>query len=301
MVRPSFLENRSVVRIISPAGVIDSELVDGAENCLKSWGLIVRRGKHTTDRKGRFAGDVGERLADLQEAFDDPDCSAIFCSRGGYGSIQLLDQIDMSGFRNRPKWVIGYSDITMLHALLQREGFESIHGGMVTALKNALLQPSASIQYLREILFGKIPGYFSEPQPLNHLGIAQGTLIGGNLSILYSLRGTPFDYIPANSILFIEDIGEKPYVVDRIMYNLKLGGILQRISGLIVGQFSDYQEDPLFGKTIYEIVSSAVSKYSYPVCFDFPVGHVEKNWPLISGSEVRLEVTQKAVHLHFKQ
>ena len=152
---------------------------------------------------------------------------------------------------------------------------------------------------LQQILFGTRPTYYCDSHDLNRVGVAEGFLCGGNLSILYSLRGTPFELIPDKCILFIEDIGEKPYVVDRMMNNLKLGGIFSRISGLIVGNFSDYEEDPLFGKTVREIIADAVSGYHYPVCFDFPVGHEGRNLPLICGASVRLDVNKENARLQF--
>jgi muramoyltetrapeptide carboxypeptidase len=301
MKKPPFLHEGDRIRLISPAGVIDSNTVDDAALCLEKWGLSVIKGDFATARDGRFAGKTENRLSDLQTALDDPDCKAILCNRGGYGTIQLMDQIDMTSFREHPKWVIGYSDITMLHALMQIEGRASIHGGMAKALAGQI-HPTDNHEkepalLLHDILFGQMPEYRISTHPLNRLGEASGNLAGGNLSILYSLRGTPFDHIPIGSILFIEDIGEKPYEIDRMMYNLKLGGILSKISGLIVGQFTDFEEDPLFGKTVYEIIANAVAEYDYPVCFHFPAGHVEHNLPLVFGTEIQLLVGKDQVSL----
>lgn len=299
MLIPPYLHKGSVVRLVSPAGVIDAELVNGAAICLENWGLSVLVGKSATRRHGRFAGESNQRLSDFQEALDDAACEAIFCTRGGYGTIQFLEELNWNAFRTHPKWLIGYSDITMLHALLNQQGFASIHGGMAKALAESLMEVQEHVRILKNILFGDFPTYTCHAHPLNRLGTSMGALSGGNLSILYSLRGTPFDHIPEKSILFIEDIGEQPYVVDRMMHNLKLGGVLSRISGLIVGNFSDYEEDPLFGRTIYEIVADAVSEYSYPVCFDFPVGHDGRNLPMICGVEVQLEVGEKDVIVRY--
>lgn len=296
---PPFLQKGSIVRLVSPAGVIDSKLVDGAAECLMNWGLSVRVGKYATIRNGRFAGTKHQRLSDLQEALDDADCRAIFCTRGGYGTIQIIDELNWEGFMKNPKWVVGYSDITMLHAYLQKIGFMSIHGGMAKALSESLLSDHEHINCLQSILFGSFPSYSCHSNPLNRIGKASGPLSGGNLSILYSLRGTKYEFIPEKSILFIEDIGEKPYVIDRMMHNLKHGGILSRLSGLIVGNFSEYEEDPLFGKTVSEIIFDAISEYSFPVCFDFPVGHDGRNLPMICGREAQLEVDTEKVHLQF--
>jgi muramoyltetrapeptide carboxypeptidase len=300
MTNPPSLQTGSKVRLVSPAGAIEPELVTGAAACLKLWGLDVRIGRHATQRLGRFAGDDDQRLDDLQEAFDDPDCRAVFCTRGGYGTIRLLERIRWEGFQRSPKWLVGFSDITMLHACLLRFGIKSIHGGMAKALSESLDSHLESMHCLKDILFGSVPSYSCAPHTLNRSGSAEGILAGGNLSILYSLRGTEYDQIPEKSILFIEDIGEKPYVVDRMMYNLKLGGVLARLSGLIVGNFSDFEEDSTFGKTVHEIIADAVSSYSYPVCFEFPVGHSGLNMPLICGATVRLTVHADGSHLQFQ-
>jgi len=306
MIIPPFLHKGDLIRIISPAGSIDSDLIKGSEDFLISWGLQVLRGVNASNQEGRFAGNDKQRLNDLQEALDDPKCKAILCSRGGYGTIRLIDKINLDAFRKSPKWLIGYSDITMLHALLQMEGYASIHGGMAKMLSGQLYpeptgtNPEPAI-LLHDILWGSLPEYTTQKHPLNRLGEVSGTLTGGNLSILYSLRGTPYDHIPEGSILLIEDIGEKPYVIDRIMHNLKLGGILKRIAGLIVGQFTDYDEDPEFGMSVTEIISEAVSDYTYPVCFDFPSGHVERNLPFIEGGTVKLNVTENGAKLSYKE
>lgn len=296
---PAFLQKGSVVRLVSPAGVIDPNLVEGAVQCLEGWGLVVRVGNNALNRKGRFAGTVEQRLEDLQEALDDTQCRAIFCTRGGYGTVQIIDKIGWEGFLNHPKWLVGYSDVTMLHAFLGQHGISSIHGGMAKALSESLSTESEHVGLLKEILFGTLPTFQCDAHPLNRNGRTEGHLIGGNLSILYSLRGTPYDYIPDNSILFIEDIGERPYVVDRMMHNLKLGGVLSRLSGLIVGNFSDYEEDPLFGKTVTEIIADAVSEYGYPVSFGFPVGHDGRNLPMICGADVQFEVHPEGIRLQF--
>lgn len=290
MILPKFLNKGDIVRLVSPAGVIDSILVDEAGSCLESWGLKVIYGAHTKSVFGRYSGTPDERLSDLQEALDDEKCCAIFCTRGGYGTIQILDKLDLTKFETNPKWVIGYSDITMIHSLLSKTGFASIHGGMARALSESLDQPSEPINLLKEMLFGKLPEYRIKSHKLNKHGKSSGQLWGGNLAILYSLRGTKFDYIPEGSILFIEDTGEKPYVIERMMYNLKLGGIFEKISGMIIGKFSDYEEDPLMKKTVYEIISDILSGYNIPLCFDFPVGHVDLNLPLIPGANVELDV-----------
>jgi len=304
MIFPPLLSELDTVRLVSPAGNIESELLDGAERTLNTWGWNVKQGASAAHVYGRYAGTVEERLHDLQEAFDDPQCKAIFCSRGGYGAIQLIDKLDLNGFKRHPKWLIGFSDITLLHALLQQQGYASIHGGMAKRLATGD-DPLVSIpcgkplELLHELLTGTKPEMNIPPHPLNRKGRGKGPLRGGNLSILYSLRGTSLDYLPEGCVLFLEDTGEKPYAVDRMMHNLKLGGILKHLSGLIVGQFSDFPEDPLMLKSVYELIADSVSEYDYPVCFDFPVGHTEQNIPLLMGSGVELIVQENGVHLSY--
>lgn len=200
-----------------------------------------------------------------------------------------------------PKWLIGYSDITMLHTIIQNQGYASIHGGMAKMLCDAQFKTNNSAEQLQKILFGT-PQKMDVPfHPLNKCGNARGVITGGNLSILYSLRSTPYDLKSVNKILFIEDIGEKPYEIDRMMYNLKLSGVLAQLSGLIVGQFSDCEEDLLFGKSIYEIIASSVSAYKYPVAFNFPIGHIEDSLPLLLGSDLTLTVSESKTTLNYEK
>jgi len=302
MIFPASLLHNDQVRLISPAGIIEPSIIEGAEKKLQEWGWQVVRGKSLVGAYGRYSGTVAERLYDLQEALDDPDCKAIFCSRGGYGCIHLIDKLSLTDFRKKPKWLIGFSDITLLHALLQSEGYASIHGGMARQLAigtDPIETASCGkpLDMLHSILCGKRIEIKQPPHSLDRSGAGKGMLRGGNLSILYSLRGTPLDYLPEGCVLFLEDVGEKPYVVDRMMHNLKLGGILKRLSGLIVGQFSDYEEDPLMFGTVYELIADSVAEYNYPVCFDFPVGHTEKNIPLVTGSTVQLSVDKTGTQL----
>lgn len=305
MIIPSPLSANDRVRLISPAGYIETNLLDGAERTLTTWGWHVERGTSAANVHGRFAGTVEERLNDLQEALDDPLCKAIFCSRGGYGAIHLIEKLDLSKFQKYPKWLVGYSDITLLHALLQQQGFVSIHGGMAKRLAlgddpQVVFPSGKPLELLHLLLTGIKPEIKTPPHPLNRMGQGNGMLRGGNLSIVHSLRGTPLDYIPEGSILFLEDIGEKPYAVDRMMYNLKLGGVLERIAGLIVGQFSDFEEDPLMLTSVYERIADVVSVYDYPVCFDFPVGHTERNLPLLMGDNITLNVQEKGVSFSYE-
>ena len=295
---PPFLQPNDEIRIVSPSGSINQDFIDGSKKVLALWGLLVSEGDFARSEYGRFAGTKEQRIADLQAALDDPGVKAILCSRGGYGLAQIVDKLDFTAFQRFPKWLVGFSDITILHNVITNLGIASIHGIMTKHLTE-LPADCDQVLRLREMLVGKLPAYSVPAHKLNRNGLASGKLIGGNLSVLMGLRGSRFDLPYADNILFIEDIAEKPYHIDRMMQNLRFSGVLEQISGLMVGQFSDCDEDPLMKQTIVEIISEAVQDYSYPVCFDFPAGHVDYNLPLVMGAEIQLAVDTEIVRLTF--
>lgn len=296
--KPPFLKPNNQIRIVSPSGSIESKYIVGAKKTLNSWELNVTEGKFARTKYGRFGGTETQRIADLQEALDDPSVNAILCSRGGYGVAQIIDKLDFSTFAKSPKWLIGFSDITILHNAISNLGVASVHGIMAKHLTQ-FSADSIHVQKCREILFGQMPTYTTKKHVLNRVGKVQGKLIGGNLSVLIGLRGSQFDLDYKNNILFIEDIAERPYHIDRMLQNLRFSGALAQLSGLVVGQFSDCEEDPLMKKSVAQIIASAVSEYNYPVCFNFPAGHVDDNFPLILGESVHFEVTKKGGKLTF--
>ncbi len=295
---PPFLKSKDQIRIVSPSGLINPEYIDGVAKVLSSWGLQVTEGKFARSEYGRFAGTKEQRIADLQEALDDRTVKAILCSRGGYGMAQIIDKLDFTSFAQSPKWLIGFSDITIMHNVITNLGISSIHGIMAKHLTE-LPADSEQVIRLKDSLFGNFPMYSIPLHKLNKAGETKGKLIGGNLSVLMAMRGSQFDLPYQKNILFIEDIAEKPYHIDRMMQNLRFSGVLAQLSGLIVGQFSDCDEDPLMKQTISEIILSAVSEYNYPVCFNFPAGHVDFNLPLILGAKVCLKVTKTEAELNF--
>lgn len=314
LIFPPFLQEGDRVVILSPSGKIDKSFLKGAQERLASWGLDVIVTAYADGADGKYAGTVRQRLKDLQRALDNEKAKAILCSRGGYGAVHLIDKLDLTGFRQHPKWLIGFSDITVLHNLLQKNGFASIHAPMA---RHLTVEPEDDFctLMLKDILFGHFTPYpkddVSSPDiafsyicaahKLNRPGTAQGTLRGGNLAVFYGLRGTPYDIPPEGSILFIEDVGERPHAIERMMYNLKLGGVLEKLSGLIIGQFTEYEENYALGKDVYGALADLVKEYDYPVCFNFPVGHVTLNVPLINGAQVCLEVDKKETKLSFIQ
>ena len=268
---------RKHIRIVSPSGAIDPAYIDGASERLRSWGYDVSEGTHARDQWGRFAGTDDDRLADLTEALDDQTVDYILCARGGYGLQRIIDRIPAIS-----KPVIGFSDITALHQVAGLNRQASLHGIMCKHIAT-LPEESEPLRALRQLLAGEDIRYTWAAHPLNTPGQAEAPIVGGNLSVLYGLQGTPYSLSKLSyqfPILLIEDIGERHYHIDRMMRNLRMSGVLAHLSGLIVGQFSDCEDDPLMQQTVYETIKEAVADYNYPVLFDAPFGHVEHNLPL---------------------
>lgn len=301
MVRPPLLKSFDRAVIVSPAGEIDKDIVEKAKTILHEWGLKVEVGENALCNSGRFSGSVEQRLADLQKAMDDVDVRLIFCSRGGYGMVHLLNRLSFEGIVRNPKWVVGFSDITALLAALQRNGIISLHGPMTKHFADEGAEDKA-VKYVKTALTeGRIKYEIpvTRYKNLNREGRISGRLFGGNLSVFCGILGSKFVSIPANGILVIEDTDEEPYRVDRMIYQLKLAGVFERIKGLIVGRFTHYTEDDKMYSPLYESILMAVSEYMFPVCFDFPVGHVKDNYPLLMGAETSLTV--KSDRIIFKQ
>lgn len=300
MIRPPFLKLNDKVVIVSPAGNINPLYVNKTIDILQDWGLEVKTSDNAMRETGRFSGFVEQRLHDLQVAMDDPEVKLIFCSRGGYGTIHLLDRLDFTAIKKNPKWLIGFSDITALHSSLQSHGIMSIHGPMTEHFSEE--GPSnLSVLYTKSAISGKGLNYSIpvEYPFLNREGKATGRLFGGNLSVYSALLGSKYNKVPRNGILFLEDIGEEPYRVDRMIYQLKLAGVFSKIKGLIVGQFTDYEEDNKMYGSLYESILSAVKEFTFPVCFGFPVGHTKINLPMIMGGIATLKVKEDTIF--FKQ
>lgn len=296
---PPYLKPGDRIAIVSPSGHIDPAYIDNAFQTLSSWGLIPVVSEFAKGSFGQFSGTDEQRLSDLQQALDDPAVRAILCSRGGYGLVRIIDKLNLEKFAKNPKWLIGFSDITVLHAAAIHQNTQSVHSVMARALTCDDLE-SDPVAVLRELLFGKTSdSYLLSPDPFNRFGEAEGTLVGGNLSVLYGLRGTALDIQPQGKILFIEDLSERMYHIDRMIRNFKLGGILSQISGLLVGRFTDIKDDSSFGQTVEEIIASAVEEYDYPVAFNFPVGHVDYNMPVIHGANVRMTVSETGGEMQY--
>lgn len=287
--------------MIAPARAIhQSEIQDFLDLATREWGLEVQADPELFNRDHQFAGDDPARIAALQKALDDPGVKAIFCCRGGYGTTRVLNSLDLTAFRKHPGWIIGYSDITALHALLNREGIETLHAMMPFSYRAGRPEVHASAESLHKALFRQAEDYHFPAHGLNVEGHTTGELIGGNLSVIYSLQATPWQYEPRSKILFLEDVDEYLYHIDRMMINLQASGFLEGLNGLIVGYMTDmHDNETSFGKDAYRIISSAVKPYGYPVGFGFPAGHQDPNNALIIGRKASLKVSAAGSTLTF--
>jgi len=291
MIRPPYLQKGDKVAIISTARKISEKEILPAVELYKSWGLDVQLGKNLFAESNQFAGTDEERLHDLQWAFDTNEIRAVFCARGGYGTARLLDQLDLKGMQQNPKWLVGYSDVTALHLHLQNVlGLETIHGTMpINIHSKPVAGEQESVGSLHGLLFGDYSPYDLGESINNSKQSCRGVLTGGNLSIVYSLLGSPSVPSFDNSILFLEDLDEYLYHVDRMMLNLKRNGVFNGLQAVIIGGLSDMNDNTVpYGKTAKAIVLEHLSSYGFPVYFDFPAGHVSPNLALPFGREVTI-------------
>lgn len=292
MIIPPYLKKGDIIGLVCPAGFMPLEKVQTAIDTLQQWGFKVKTGKTVgNESKNYFSGTDDERLDDLQQMMDDKDINAIMCARGGYGMGRIIDDINFNKFRKNPKWIIGFSDITVLHShLFAKYKIASLHAPMAAAFNDEEYK-NEYVQSLFHALVGTETNYKCEAHEFNKVGLAEGRLIGGNLSLLAHLVGTGSDIKTKNKILFIEDIGEYIYNVDRMMYQLKRSGKLDKLAGLVVGKFSDMKDTELpFGQTAEEVIRDVIREYDYPVCFNFPVSHEKENYALKIGVKYSLTV-----------
>ncbi|MGK2860858.1 MAG: S66 peptidase family protein [Chitinophagaceae bacterium] len=297
---PPYLKKGDTIGIICPAGYMAMEKVAECIRVLQDeWGYNVKLG--TTlggDSATYFSGTDEERLNDFQQMLDDDEVQAVMCARGGYGMGRIIDQINFKKFKKQPKWIIGYSDITVLHTHLYSNYYiSSLHAPMAAAFNDAGYL-NKYVQSLKNALEGKWAKYSCEPHELNRTGEAIGELVGGNLALLANVVGTDSDLKTRGRILFIEDIGEYFYNVDRMFYQLKRSGKLSKLAGLIIGGFTDMKDtDRPFGEQVYELIHEVVKEYNYPVCFGFPVSHDKENYALKIGAGYKLKVGKNKVLL----
>lgn len=300
MTAPPKLNTGDRVAIVSPAGKVKRENILISVRVLVKWGLKPVLGHSVFGSSYNFAGTDEERLADLQQMLDDPGVRAIFCARGGYGSVRVIDTLDFSGFLNHPKWIIGFSDITVFHSHIHSNfGIRTIHGPMPNSMYR---EEDGHIACLRRILFGEsLPSICgASDSRLNRTGHCSGILTGGNLAVLCSLLGSNSDIMTKEKILFLEDVGEHLYRIDRMVLALKRAGKLAGLAGMVVGGFTEIQDtEEEFGRSAYGIIKDAVSEYGYPVAYGFPAGHIDGNMPLVFGQEAMLKVTKDRGELKY--
>lgn len=288
---PPYLQNGDTIGMVCPAGFMPFEKAQTCINSLQNWGYKVKVGKTVGNRYNYFSGTDKERLSDVQQMLDDTDIKAILCARGGYGLSRIIDEIDFTLFRQHPKWIIGYSDITVLHAhLFSTLKIASLHAPMAAAFNDGGFN-NEYVQSLQKALCGEQLMYNCEPNQLNKTGFAQGYLLGGNLALLAHIVGSASDINTTGAILFIEDVGEYIYNIDRMLLQLKRAGKLSHLAGLVVGSFTEMKDTVIpFGETVYNVIFDKVKDYHYPLCFNFPVGHTDKNYCLKHGVQHKLHI-----------
>jgi muramoyltetrapeptide carboxypeptidase len=296
---PPYLKKGDTIGITCPGGYMPKQKAQACIETLQQWGFEVMVGKTLGSNSANyFSGDDDERKYELQAMLDDSSIKAILCGRGGYGTGRIIDELNFTKFKKNPKWIIGFSDITVLHCHLNHHlKVASIHGPMAAAF-NENKYKNDYVESMFKMITGKKVTYKCNVQPFNKPGTAIGELVGGNLALLTHLIGTASDINTKNKILFLEDIGEQLYNIDRMMYQLKRSGKLKNLAGLILGGFTDLKDtERSFGKNIDDILKEIIGEYDYPVCYHFPVSHEKENYALKIGGTYQLKVSKKVVQL----
>jgi muramoyltetrapeptide carboxypeptidase len=298
IITPPYLKKDDAIGIICPSGYMPYTKAQTCIDTLQQWGFKVKVGKTLGNQFNYFSGTDDERLSDLQMMIDDDEVKAILCARGGYGLSRIIDRIDFEHFKKNPKWIVGYSDVTILHAhVYSKFKTASLHSPMAFAFNNGGAEDEF-VQSLRKAICGEKTSYSCNQHLLNKKGEAAAELVGGNLSMLVHLMGTRSEVDTKNKILFLEDVGEYLYNVDRMMFQVKRSGKLENLAGLIVGGFTEMKDTTIpFGQNVYDIIFDKVKEYNYPVCFDFPVSHTDRNYALKVGVNHRLIVNEERVVL----
>ncbi len=299
--RPPFLHVGDTVSVVAISSKLSKKADTSFIRTIASWGLTVKLGEHLfSQEEGWFAGSDRERATDLQRAIDDSSVRAVIFYKGGYGAVRTLDYLDLERLRSHPKWLVGFSDVTVLHQALRKVGVESIHGTMPVLFKTDTLEIDTSTLSLRDALFGKISSYRTPRHVYNRLGRAEGRLVGGNLSLIYALNGTDLDDdLEEPSVLFIEDVGENIYHIDRMMQNLKRSGKLARAKAIVVGYFSKMKGEKEWGADVESLINTYTAPLGIPVIFGFPAGHANPNMSLYMGRQVSVVVTDEDATLEF--
>ena len=301
--QPPYLKAGDTVAIVAPSGVLKNRTkeVNQAKVLLKSWGLHAVVGKHVFSKANHFAGTDDERCEDFQNAMDDPKISAIWCARGGYGTVRILDKLDYSKFKQNPKWVIGYSDITALHNQIHNAGVESIHAMMCTSLQDDMQEIKETVSTFKDAVFGKPLSYTLEGSKYNKIGNSSGEIVGGNLTMLHTMLGSKTSIDISEKILFIEEIGEYKYHIDRMLQSLKRAGYFDNCKGVIVGDMTKMRTNTtLWGSSIEQLILDALAEYDFPIAFNMPAGHEKDNRAMILGRTVKLAVSNETSSIVFE-
>ena len=295
-VLPLFLKQNDKVCLLATARKVSKMELENSVEILTSWGLNVLLGSNIFAVENQFAGSDQLRLFDLQTAMNDPEIKAIFCARGGYGTPRIIDSLDWREFKKHPKWIVGFSDVTVLLNAAQNEMVCSIHAPMLLFFDKPEYQ--FSITALKQTLFGEMVTISSNPNRLNRKGIAKGILVGGNLSLIVNSIGTPTAFESEGKILFLEEIDEYLYHIDRMILHLKRAGIFSKLAGLVIGHFSDMKDNTIpFGETAYQIIARNVAEFDFPVAFGLPIGHDVQNMPVIVGAHYILDVNEEGASM----
>jgi muramoyltetrapeptide carboxypeptidase len=297
MIIPPFLKAGDTVALVCTARKFFPEDSKPAIDLLESWGLKVKLGNTIGLDNCQLGGTDNERAADFQAQLDDANVKAIWCARGGYGTVRIIDSLDFTNFKQHPKWIMGFSDVTVLHSQLNVERVASFHSIMPFTVPTA---PEEVKETLRKALFGETISYTIPSKSFDVKGTASGELVGGNISILYSLLGSKSSIDTKDKILFIEDLDEYLYHIDRMMYNLKRNGYFEHVKGIIVGSMTDMHDNEIpFGQNEVQIITEIAKDFSIPIAFQFPAGHQKDNRTLILGQQVAFEVNDREIKLKF--
>lgn len=301
--QPPFLKQGDTVAIVAPAGILKNREgeINKAKVLLKRWGLRTVVGKHVFNQENHFAGTDDERCEDFQNALDDSSIKAIWCARGGYGSVRILDKLNWDAFKMSPKWVIGYSDITAIHGAVQNLGYQSLHAMMCTSLQDDEVTIKETITTFKDAIFGAPQNYILEGSKYNRPGNAQAPIVGGNLTMLHTMLGSKTSLDTSGKILFIEEIGEYKYHIDRMLQSLKRAGYFDKCSGVIVGDMTKIKRNTTpWGSTIEQLILDVLSEYSFPIAFNMKAGHDKDNRAFILGKTAAFTVNKRQTSIMFE-
>lgn len=301
-IKPDYLKSGDTIAIIAPSGVLNNrnQAIENAKKLIVEWGLVPIIGKNIYKKNYHFAGNDKQRLDDMQWAFDHKNIKAIWCARGGYGSIRIIDQLSFDQFKKYPKWLIGYSDITVLHNKLNNLGFETIHGMMAVNMEENQKEINESIESLKNCLFGELKSYHINNNKYNRIGKSSGILVGGNLTLLVAQLGSSSEIDTKDKILFIEEIGEYKYHIDRMLQSLKRAGFFDNCNGVLIGDMSEIKiNSPSWGSSVNELIYDVLKPYKFPISFGIQSGHLKHNESLIFGRNIDLDVKASKTIISF--